>query len=187
MKKVNVYDFDHTIYNGDCSLDFIRFCLRRYPNTWPVISVHIFAALTHAVSGERKQFKEAVFSILKAVPSTAVDSFWNHNKHKIKSWYLDIRRSDDIIISASPEFLLEPMVKTLGAVLIGTRMDPRTGVIDGENCRGVEKVNRLTKYRGDLQIRKFYTDHISDIPLAKMAEESYMVRGNRITAFELQR
>ena len=34
----NIYDFDHTIYDGDASFDFIQYCLLRNPkpgNTYP--------------------------------------------------------------------------------------------------------------------------------------------------------
>ena len=28
---IDVYDFDGTIYDGDSTVDFVRFCLRRHP------------------------------------------------------------------------------------------------------------------------------------------------------------
>ena len=28
---MNVYDFDKTIYRGDSTMDFWRYCLKRYP------------------------------------------------------------------------------------------------------------------------------------------------------------
>ena len=27
--KVNVYDFDGTIYYGDCSMDFVKYCYKK--------------------------------------------------------------------------------------------------------------------------------------------------------------
>lgn len=29
--RIDVYDFDGTIYDGDSTVDFTRFCLRRHP------------------------------------------------------------------------------------------------------------------------------------------------------------
>ena len=29
--RVDVYDFDGTIYDGDSTVDYVRFCLRRHP------------------------------------------------------------------------------------------------------------------------------------------------------------
>ncbi len=45
------------------------------------------------------------------------------------------RKEDDVIISASPEFLLRPICNRLGIRhLIASRVDARSGAYDGQNC-----------------------------------------------------
>ena len=38
MKKVNVYDWDKTIFPVDSTVAFVRWCLRRHPGViWPLL------------------------------------------------------------------------------------------------------------------------------------------------------
>ena len=53
------------------------------------------------------------------------------------------RIKDDLIVTASPEFLVGEAGRRLGVRVIGTRMDVRTGRIEGENCHDEEKVRRF--------------------------------------------
>ena len=42
--RIDVYDFDGTIYDGDSTVDFTRFCLRRHPAVLaglPLSLIHI--------------------------------------------------------------------------------------------------------------------------------------------------
>lgn len=185
--SVNVYDFDHTIYHGDASLDFIVYCLLRMPRLWKYTPHQALAAVRFiSRSWSRKQFKEAVFSFLRDIPDidTTVDAFWMKNKRKIKPWYVQQREATDIVISASPEFLLAPITKTLSArTLLATKMDKHTGKIAGENCRGEEKVRRLRAYDSTLQVGSFYSDSLSDMPLLKLAEHPFIVKGDTITSY----
>jgi putative flippase GtrA len=107
--------------------------------------------------------------------------FWERNRAKLKPWYLAQRRDSDIIISASPEFLLEPLVcGYLGARLIASRLNPLTGKFDGRNCYGEEKSARLRALYPDAVIDDFYSDSLSDAPLVEKAERGFMVKENRI-------
>ena len=42
-----------------------------------------------------------------------VKDFWILNEKKIKTWYWENKKKSDIIISASPEFLLFPVTEKL--------------------------------------------------------------------------
>ena len=60
-------------------------------------------------------------------------------------FYLDKKNNTDIIISASPEFLLKPVSKKLKFKLIATKVDKKRGLFLGKNCYGKEKVKRWKK------------------------------------------
>lgn len=183
---LNIYDFDHTIYDGDASLDFIIYCLLRYPKTW-VYLPHQFIAIIRYILGQwnRKQVKQAAFAFLQALPdtNTIVTTFWNSHERKIKPWYLQQKQTSDLIISASPEFLLQPIAMKLGVLPpIATVMNPNTGAIVGENCRAEEKVERLHKYDPTINIANCYSDSQSDLPLLRLAKNAYLVKKNTLAA-----
>lgn len=69
-----------------------------------------------------------------------VESFWNDNQTKIYDWYLIQQSVEDIVISASQEFLLKPICQRLGINhLIATKVDIDSRKFFSENCYGWEK------------------------------------------------
>ncbi len=111
----------------------------------------------------------------------AVADFWKGHRKNLKGWYLKKDHSRDVIISASPEFLLAPVFETLPVQkLMGTPMDKHTGVIHGENCWGPEKVRRLREYAPDFHMLEFYSDSRSDTPLAQVSDKAFLVKGDEI-------
>ncbi|HEX4195908.1 MAG TPA: HAD-IB family hydrolase [Caulobacteraceae bacterium] len=83
-----------------------------------------------------------------------------------------------VIVSASPEEIVQPFARGLGAdVLIATRLayddkDRLTGRLDGENCRGAEKVRRLkAEFGPDMRLEAAYGDSDGDREMLAMAEE----------------
>ena len=137
---MNTYDFDKTIFYPDSSVTFIKHCFRKYP--WIMLKNFpgaIPQAVAYAVKGGSDvKLKEKLFAFLKDIPDIdgEVERFWAEHKDGIGEWYLRQKKDDDVIISASPEFLLEPVCREFGVNLIGTRMDKHSGKIDGENCHG---------------------------------------------------
>jgi phosphatidylglycerophosphatase C len=86
-----------------------------------------------------------------------------------------------VIVTASPETLVAPIARGLGAdLLIGTRLafdadDRFTGVLDGANCRGPEKVRRLRETLGDdVRLEAAYGDTDGDKEMLALAEEQGM-------------
>ena len=73
----------------------------------------------------------------------AVKGFWDRHENQVHKWFLN-RKRYSVVISASPDFLLDEIQKRLGFdELICTRHNAKTGAIIGKNCRDEEKVNRL--------------------------------------------
>lgn len=181
---INVYDFDKTIYDGDSTLDFYIYSIKKYPLLLRYFPKQIWGMIMYKCGVyKKKKFKEFFFSFLNGLdkPEDIIKEFWSKNKVKIKKWYLDQQHKDDLIISASPTFLLEGICKELGINhLLATDVHIKTGIFETENCYGEEKVNRMKKHYPDLLIDKFYSDSLTDKPLADLARESYIVKGNEI-------
>ena len=181
---MNIYDFDETIYDSDSTKDFYFYCLRKYPKILLSVPCMAWAFFMYILGVKTKtQFKEKMYRFLRCVPDidAALADFWDINEHKVKKWYKDRQKEDDIIISASPEFLLSPICKRVGIKhLIASRVDKHSGLYTGENCWGEEKVKRLYEVFPDAKCGEFYSDSLSDTPLAEIADTAKIIRGNEL-------
>ena len=184
----NVYDFDNTIYRGDSSVDFFRHCAGKFPRIYfcAIASVPWFLLMLLGLA-DKTRVKQRFYRYLRHVPDVReeVERFWLTHDKNLKDWYFAQKREDDLIISASPEFLLEPLMKRLGLNMLASRVAPDTGVYEGNNCHGEEKVRRMREAYPETQIEKFYSDSMNDLPLARLAREAFMVKGDALSPFPL--
>lgn len=180
---MNAYDFDETIYDGDSTRDFYFYCLRHYPRIMLCLPKQLWHFLRFALGRMSKtQFKEKFYTFFRKVPDMhkAVSDFWDTHFDRIKDWYLKEKRPDDVIISASPFFLLEIPCQKMGLLPpIASLVDPKTGAYTGENCYGAEKPPRFRALYPDAEIETFFSDSLSDTPMASLAKKSVIVRGNK--------
>ena len=127
---MNVYDFDKTIYKGDSTLDFYFFCLRKKPIIIKKFHKQIYSAILYKLGKITKtEFKENFYIFLNDLENidNLLKEFWDNNQNKIKSFYLKQKNDDDVIISASPTFLLEPICRRLNIkYLIASKVDKNT-------------------------------------------------------------
>lgn len=179
---MNTYDFDKTIFYPDSSYSFIKWSLKRRP------SLYLFWLPAAAAAGigylvglsSKERLKEKAFGFLPRLKDidAEVELFWKEHEHKLSDWYLRQKKEDDLIISASPEFLLKPITDKLGVKLLATKMDKRSGKISGLNCFGSEKVRRFREEYPDSSTEEFYSDSLSDSPMAEIADKAYIIRDN---------
>lgn len=145
-------------------------------------------AFSHYISKSctKTQFKQKMYTFLQGTGvQEDVPEFWRKNLHKIKAWYFAQKREDDVIISASPRFLLEPVCADLGVrFLIASEVDPKTGAYSGVNCHGEEKVRRFYELFPNGKIDAFYSDSQSDRPLRDIARSAFLVKGDRLTPWD---
>lgn len=182
------YDFDKTIYSGNSFVDFYFYCLLRRPYIVLLLPYQLILSLLYLVRiMDRRQFKQAFHCYLFFVfgKKKLVTKFWQSHIKKIKSWYLKQKREDDVIVSASPEFFLQPACELLGVkYLIATQMNMRTGYIKGDNCYYYSKVNMFKQVFGaDAKLEGFYSDSKRDIPMMELAEKGYFVFGDVIEEY----
>lgn len=180
---MNAYKFDETLYKGDSARDFYFFCIKRNKSLFKFLPRQGAAFLKYALNRISKtQFTEEVYVFLTGIKDidAEVKLFWETHEKNIKKWPADWRLADDVIISASPEFLLVPIAKKFKFALIATKVDKHTGKIAGEVCRGEEKVKRFRELYGTTPIIRFFTDSLTDAPLAGKADRAYMIKGERV-------
>ena len=183
---MNAYDFDNTIFKGDSTAKFYIFSLKRHKKILLLTPSLLkgFFRFYLLKKGTKTEFKEQMYRFLTVSKNIEkdIEDFWEQNKKNIKNFYRNSQQDDDVIISASPEFLLAPICQKLGIKhLIASRVDMKTGKYSGLNCHGEEKVKRFREKFGNVRINEFYSDSYSDTPMAKIAENAFMVKNDNIS------
>ena len=178
--KCNVYDFDKTIYAKNSETQFIFYLFRHQPKTLLNVFNVIAAFLGYTFKIISKQrMKERFWHCLNYVKDVdkALDDFWDKEKANIFPYYLKNHQPDDVVVSASTEFILRPIMKILNIkYCYASKVDKHTGRYQSNNCYGEEKVVRLLAEMPEVEIEEFYSDSHSDDPLAKMSKKAYIVK-----------
>ena len=176
--RMDVYDFDGTLYQGDSTADFFLHCLRAYPRiaaTLPRTGVAAAGCfLFHAI--DKTRFKAALYRFIPRVPSVSyeVRRFWSLNECKLVGPCAP--HEGDLVVSAGPEFLLRDVCAKRGLQLIASKVDPCTGHVLSPNCSDAEKIARLYERFPDVRIEHFYSDSLNDAPLAGLADKAFFVK-----------
>lgn len=179
--EIDVYDFDKTIVPFDSGSLFVVYCIMHYPYlilllpiAIPVLLAAFLLMLVHII--DFTAFKKLCFLFVPFIPlKKAVNGFWNKYECQVHSWFKE-RERFSVVISASPDFLLNEIQHRLGFdKLICTRHSAKTGAIIGENCRDEEKVKRLyEEYDKDsIKVIDVYSDSLKhDRPIFSLANGS---------------
>lgn len=185
-QEFDIYDFDHTLVPFDSGTRFVLYCMVRYPwciVTLPAIAIGGLLTLTGVISFTK--FKQSCFSFVPLIPlKKAVSGFWDRFAPRTYSWWFEEKPRDFIVISASPDFLLDEAARRLGINnLICTRHSAKTGAIIGENCRSDEKIRRLREQFPNAEIIDVYSDsYTHDRPIFSLAtgRTVHIEKGKRV-------
>lgn len=185
---MNVYDFDNTIYDGESCLDMFFYFLKKDKSL-----LKIMPKILHAFA----QYKKGNVTIEQALEKYApmledyfgrnpgllsdTSDFWDKHMKNIKSFYAEIQKPDDLIITASPESSMREICKRLGInYYIGSIIEDN-GKIKRLNMRE-NKIKAFFEQYPDSKIDAFYTDSPeNDAKLIELAETAYVVKKNKIT------
>jgi len=174
---MNVYDFDKTIYKDDSSKDFYLFNLKKNPFILRYGIRQLIAFLGYSMhlitKTEMKTVFYTYFRSIKDMDKRVLE-FWDKHEHNVFEYYFLQKHPTDVIISASPEFMLKPICDKWGVNLIASIVDKKSG-FSKENCYGEEKVKRFRELYPDSHVNSFYSDSLSDTPMAGLADESFLV------------
>ena len=175
---MNVYDFDGTIFPTDCSIGFCIWCMNRHPKLW---FTFVPKAIKNVILKKKGKLSEAAmqrkfFSYLTMIDDfdKQIERYWDKNEKKIAPWYLAQKRSDDLIISASPDCIIGPIAKRLGVNYMATEYDREFGVYLNNMMYAKEKAKYIIDH-GFPVIENFYSDSLADTPLALCAEKAHLV------------
>ena len=121
-------------------------------------------------------------ALLRGDRQSADDLVQDCLERALSSWHLRRAEGDlRVIVTASPQETVAPFARRLGAdALIGSRLacttDGRVGEgLDGPNCRGEEKVRRLSaRFGADMQVGDAYGDTGGDLQMLAIAARGHM-------------
>ncbi len=185
---MRAYDFNGTIYRGNCVREFTLFCLLRQPGLvrflpgqlWAAVS-YWFGAITettfwarfYAYLGGLKNFEETLAA------------FWTQARlQKLRPLYLAGKSPRDLVLTTSAECLLRPACLSLGLPLIGSVVVPETGAVLGRACSGEEKLRRFRAAYPQGVLESFWSARLSDGAVAMEAGERRIVRGRKTIDWE---
>ena len=184
---MNVYDFDGTIFPGDCSIGFCFWCMKRHPKMYFTFFPKAVKNLLLRKLGKMPEYlmQRKFFGYLTLIDDfdEQIEQYWDKNESKIASWYLKQKRPDDLIISASPTCIIEPIANRLGVNFMATEFDRKYGVFLNNHMYAKEKAKYMIDH-GFPKIDNFYSDSLADTPLALCAEKAFLVSNKASTLTE---
>jgi len=185
VRDITLYDFDHTIYRGDVSRDFIIFAYKKLPSVLMRYLPTQVTAFVRYILGtlNKDEAKEKILGFVKDMSDLddILDRFWESHENKAENWYLEQREDTDVIVSSSPSFLIDPIARKWNVTVIATNIDTKTGRLIGRNCFGEEKAKRIRGAFPSITFAAAYSDSSNDIPMLRLAKISYLVRRGKLS------
>lgn len=198
-----IFDVDYTLINGDSMLLIWPFAIKKKPMFILYIPIILLkTALYFLKIIDVKKAKEAIYLPLKYLTEKELEEFYDNvllrkiNLEVMKKLKLHKDQGCRILlVSASPEIYLQYFKKNSYIdEVIGTKLKIVNGKcinkIQGENCKGMEKVERIKQYlrENNLQIdfdNCFgYSDSLSDKPMLSLVKNRYKVNKNQLEIVE---
>ncbi|MBQ7122306.1 MAG: haloacid dehalogenase-like hydrolase [Clostridia bacterium] len=185
---MNVYDFDNTIYNGESAIDFFVYFLKRDPKLLLYVPKVVRALARYkmrriSIDEALSEYGTLVEEYCRSIENLDehIRIFWDKNIRKIKPFYYGIRNDDDVILSAGFDVVLAEMGRRMNIKNIVATETDRENFRIVNFCFRENKVKAFKKHYPDAVIENFYTDSLNDQPIIDLAENAYLVKGNKIT------
>lgn len=184
---MNVYDFDNTIYDGESAVDFFFMCAKKKPSLFRLLPLILVKLIKYKMCkitiDELEYFVEKYsYSLILEIGDVEklVKEFWDKNISKVKPYYKNQKKEDDLILSATAGFLLSEFSRRMGGIkYISSEIDIKKGRVL-RVCFRDNKAEIFKASYPDVEIDEFYTDSMNDKPIIDMAKSAYLVKGNNL-------
>ena len=184
---MNVYDFDNTLYKGESTVDFAFFMMRHNPKIYTWIPTIFWYLLMYKLCLVTKERMERVLNdFLKVLIQDSYDlsamvrAFWRENSHRLNLPLIRKIRPGDVILTASPDFMMNAIGKRLGtAHILCSKVDIPTKTILYLNF-GTNKVKHFRQIYPHAAAERFFTDSYNDQAMMDLARRVYLVEGSSI-------
>jgi len=210
MKRLAIFDVDYTITKKETQIELFKYVIKEDKRNLIYIPRVIFSGLMYFIKiYDERRVKE---SFLKFIDGKAenelkqlVERFYKNRLSKILyedsiNMIKKLKKEgyDIYLISASPEFYLYELyaIKEIDRI-IGSKFSLKDGKfnrkMEGENCKGEEKVRRLKEVISEENIEVDYknsymfSDSLSDKPLLDLVGKPYLINYNKKHEIEILR
>lgn len=198
MAKLAIFDVDYTLTKKETLMEFYKFMMKKNKKLIKHLPFSLGSAFFYVLKVfDAKKAKENFIRFVDGIEEkemeTLVKEFYKEKLSCIiyKDAYDTMKKLKSegcliYLISASAEFYLNELynIKEVDKI-IGTRFRVNGGLhtrfIEGENCKGEEKVNRLKEelLKDNIEVNfkdsYMFSDSLSDMPLFKMVGHPYLV------------
>ena len=180
---MKVFDFDNTIYKGESSVDLSFYMIRHKKKILLYVPKILFSLIGYKLCLLKKEKIESIINDFfsgvfdgSESPEDFLKPFWKTHKHKLNPDIIRLIEPDDVILSASPDFMFQEIRKMLNTEnIIGTEVDIKQKKIRRLNF-GDNKVKKFKELYGDIKIDVLYTDSYNDKALMEISEEVFIVK-----------
>ena len=190
-KSIAFFDFDGTVTRSDSLLAIIRFAKGRISFLFgfgllsPWIIGMKLGLITNSYAKQKvliyffgnsklAEFNEMCKKFVhEQLPALIREKALQEINQLLKNQF------EVVIVTASPENYVRLWCEQNGLSCIGTRLETKdgflTGKLNGKNCYGIEKVERILKYYNlsDYQEILAYGDSSGDLPMLNLAVRAF--------------
>lgn len=210
MKKLAIFDIDYTITKKETLMELFKYVIKNDIKNIRFLPRAIYCGIMYGLGlFNEKKVKETFLKFIDKINekdlAILVKNFYNERlKNILYEDALNMMKKlkdegyDIYLISASPEFYINEFynVKEVDKV-IGTRFGFEDGIftrkMEGENCKGEEKVKRLMEViekehiKVDFKESYMFSDSLSDKPLLDLVGKPYLINFKKNHDIEILR
>lgn len=186
-KEVVLFDFDGTLSGGDANIEFAKYCFKHSLYPWLFLPVILFCALFCKSQPNAIWWRECMrrFMTKKMVKKFAPEFIKQHKRNRF-GWAKERVQSERdagrivIMVSASPDFLLRPLVRDMNfdMVFCSETQKDKPWKYDFL-CYNANKVRKMDEWAAANKIIphvvRAYSDSKSDMPMMEIAEEQVWI------------
>ena len=210
MEKLAIFDIDYTITRKETFMEFFKYLVSKDIKNIKFLPRALYSGLMYGIKVyDEKRVKECFLKFIENIDEAELakltKSFYDEKISKIL--YKDavdmIKKLKKegymvVLISASPEFYVKEFyaIKEVD-LIIGTKFTFEGGKfirkMDGNNCKGEEKVRRLNKVLKEKNIKVdfknsyMFSDSLSDKPLLDLVGNPYLINYKKKHEIEILR
>lgn len=196
MEKLAIFDVDYTLTKSETLYELSKFMIRKDKKLLRHLPGSLGSAMFYVFKiFDEKQAKNNFIRFLNGIQeeklSELMKEFYHQKLSKIlyKDAIDTIKKLKDqgcliYLISASPEAYLKELYEIKEVdMIIGTKLEYGNSryTIQGNNCKGEEKVKRLMEVlekeniEVDFKNSYMYSDSLSDLPLLKLVGNPFLI------------
>ena len=191
MTRYALFDFDSTLTDRDTT----KYLLGEILRVRPLKVIHVFPLLVAKAFGSSAALQYAknycIGSCIRGLSSHALARVTSRFVARVQPFVrtevlarareICIQGTQVVVVTASPQFVLESWCNSEGFHCIGTRYETGsqgfTGRLSGSPCYGRNKIDHLEMYgiSETSDVAEAWSDSLSDLPMMMLADCRYWI------------